>query len=199
MIDLHPSQIPNDLKKYFKPKGPGFILCNTIIWHKPNQMPSSAKDRFTNDFEKIFFFVKKPKGYYFKQQLEPYTKPLNRYGGNILKANGNSNWDTETKQNSYRNRKMRPNPNGRNMRTVWSINTSPFNGQHFATYPEELVIRMILAGCPENGLILDPFMGAGTTAIVAKKLNRNFTGFEINPKYKLLAENRLMNEVGLFL
>lgn len=177
----------------------GWILRNQIIWHKPNQMPSSAKDRFTVDFEKIFFFVKQSTGYYFEQQLEPYTKPLDRWGGDDLEANGNSTWDNGTGQTTYRNRNMRPNPDGKNMRTVWSINTQPFPEAHFATYPEKLVKRMIEAGCPENGLVLDPFMGAGTTAVVAKKLNRNYTGFELNPKYKLIAENRLIKEVGLFL
>ena len=177
----------------------GWILRNQIIWHKPNQMPSSATDRFTVDFEKIFFFVKQSTGYYFEQQLEPYTKPLDRWGGDDLEANGNSTWDNGTGQTTYRNRNMRPNPDGKNMRTVWSINTEPFPEAHFATYPEKLVKRMIEAGCPENGLVLDPFMGAGTTAVVAKKLNRNYTGFELNPKYKLIAENRLIKEVGLFL
>lgn len=177
----------------------GWILRNQIIWHKPNQMPSSATDRFTVDFEKIFFFVKQSTGYYFEQQLEPYTKPLDRWGGDDLEANGNSTWDNGTGQTTYRNRNMRPNPDGKNMRTVWSINTQPFPEAHFATYPEKLVKRMIEAGCPENGLVLDPFMGAGTTAVVAKKLNRNYTGFELNPKYKLIAENRLIKEVGLFL
>lgn len=177
----------------------GWILRNQIIWHKPNQMPQSATDRFTVDFEKIFFFVKQSTGYYFEQQLEPYTKPLDRWGGDDLEANGNSTWDNGTGQTTYRNRNMRPNPDGKNMRTVWSINTEPFPEAHFATYPEKLVKRMIEAGCPENGLVLDPFMGAGTTAVVAKKLNRNYTGFELNPKYKLIAENRLIKEVGLFL
>ena len=177
----------------------GWILRNQIIWHKPNQMPQSATDRFTVDFEKIFFFVKQSTGYYFEQQLEPYTKPLDRWGGDDLEANGNSTWDNGTGQTTYRNRNMRPNPDGKNMRTVWSINTEPFPEAHFATYPEKLVKRMIEAGCPENGLVLDPFMGAGTTAVVAKKLNRNYTGFELNPKYKLIAENRVIKEVGLFL
>jgi DNA modification methylase len=177
----------------------GWILRNQIIWHKPNQMPQSATDRFTVDFEKIFFFVKQSTGYYFEQQLEPYTKPLDRWGGDDLEANGNSTWDNGTGQTTYRNRNMRPNPDGKNMRTVWSINTEPFPEAHFATYPQKLVKRMIEAGCPENGLVLDPFMGAGTTAVVAKKLNRNYTGFELNPKYKLIAENRLIKEVGLFL
>ena len=177
----------------------GWILRNQIIWHKPNQMPQSATDRFTVDFEKIFFFVKQSTGYYFEQQLEPYTKPLDRWGGDDLEANGSSTWDNGTGQTTYRNRNMRPNPDGKNMRTVWSINTEPFPEAHFATYPEKLVKRMIEAGCPKNGLVLDPFMGAGTTAVVAKKLNRNYTGFELNPKYKLIAENRLIKEVGLFL
>jgi len=176
----------------------GWVLRNTIIWHKPNQMPSSATDRFTVDFEKIFFFVKQSTGYYFQQQLEPFTKPLDRWGGDDLEAKGKSTWDKGTGQTTYRNRNMRPNLDGKNMRTVWSINTDPFPEAHFATYPERLVKRMIEAGCPENGLVLDPFMGSGTTAVVAKKLNRNYTGFELNPDYKLIAENRMIKTVGLF-
>ena len=177
----------------------GWILRNQIIWHKPNQMPSSATDRFTVDFEKIFFFVKQPTDYYFEQQLEPYTKPLDRWGGDDLEAKGNSTWDEGTGQTTYRNRNMRPNPDGKNMRTVWSINTEPFPEAHFATYPELLVSRMIKAGCPKGGLVLDPFMGAGTTALVAKKLERNYTGFELNPEYLNIAENRLYKEIGMFL
>jgi DNA modification methylase len=176
----------------------GWILRNQIIWHKPNQMPSSATDRFTVDFEKIFFFVKQPMGYYFEQQLEPYTEPLDRWAGQMVRGNYKTKTDQFAVQ-ERNGRNMRPNPDGKNMRTVWSINTEPFPEAHFATYPEKLVKRMIEAGCPENGLVLDPFMGAGTTAVVAKKLNRNYTGFELNPKYKLIAENRLIKEVGLFL
>lgn len=177
----------------------GWILRNQIIWHKPNQMPQSATDRFTVDFEKIFFFVKKAKGYYFEQQLEAYTKPLDRWGGDILTANRSSAWDDGTNQNSYRNRNMRPNPAGRNKRTVWSVNTKPYHDAHFAVYPEELVATMIKAGCPENGIVLDPFMGSGTTAVVARKLNRNFVGIELNSEYIKLANKRLEQELGLFL
>jgi DNA modification methylase len=176
----------------------GWILRNQIIWHKPNQMPSSAKDRFTVDFEKIFFFVKEPMGYYFEQQFEPYTKPLDRWGGQIIRGD----YKTKTNQFSMQEREgrnMRPNPEGKNMRTVWSINTKPFSGAHFAVFPERLVERMIKSGCPEGGIVLDPFMGAGTTAVVAQKLNRNYTGFELNPTYKQMAEDRLIKEVGLFL
>jgi len=176
----------------------GWILRNQIIWHKPNQMPQSATDRFTVDFEKIFFFTKSTE-YYFEQQLDPYTKPLDRWGGDNLEANGNSTWDKGTGQASYRNRNMRPNPEGKNMRTVWSINTVAFPDAHFATFPEKLAERMILAGCPENGIVLDPFSGAGTVPLVSKKLNRNFCAFEINPKYITMSNNRIYNKLGMFL
>lgn len=88
---------------------------------------------------------------------------------------------------------MRPNPNGRNMRAVWSINTKPTKYAHFATYPEKLVERMIKAGCPKNGIVLDPFFGSGTTGVCARKLDRNFIGIELNEKYIEIASERLKN------
>jgi DNA modification methylase len=126
----------------------GWILRNEIIWHKPNCMPSSAEDRFTVDFEKVFFFVKSKK-YYFEQILEPYTAPLDRWGGDNLKADNESEWDKGTEQSTYRTRNMRPNEEGRNKRTVWSITTKGFSEAHFATYPEALVEPMIKSGCPQ--------------------------------------------------
>ena len=180
----------------------GWILRNQIIWHKPNQMPSSATDRFTVDFEKIFFFVKQSKGYYFEQQLEPYTEPLDRWAGQMIRGNYKSKTDQFAVQ-ERNGRDMRPNPEGKNMRTVWSTNTEPFPETHFATYPEKLVERMIKAGCPENGLVLDPFMGAGTTAVTtavtARKLNRNYIGIELNPEYIKIANRRLYEELGMWL
>lgn len=177
----------------------GWCLRNQIIWHKPNQMPQSATDRFTVDFEKIFFFTKKSIGYYFEQQLEPYTKPLDRWGGTDLDANGKSEWDKGTGQTSYRKRNMRPNEAGKNMRTVWSINTEPNGEAHFATYPQRLVERMIKAGCPENGIVIDPFFGSGTTGLYARKSNRNYIGFELNAEYVNIAEKRLHGELGMFI
>jgi site-specific DNA-methyltransferase (adenine-specific) len=176
----------------------GWCLRNQIIWHKPNQMPSSAKDRFTVDFEKVFFFVKQPTDYYFKQQLEPYTEPLDRWAGQMVRGN----YKTKTEQFAVQERNgrdMRPNPEGKNMRTVWSINTEPSTEAHFATYPQRLVERMLKAGCPENGIVLDPFFGSGTTGVYARKVNRNFVGIELNPEYVKIAENRLLKEIGMFL
>lgn len=176
----------------------GWCLRNQIIWHKPNQMPSSAKDRFTVDFEKVFFFVKHPTDYYFEQQLEPYTEPLDRWAGQMVRGD----YKTKTEQFAVQERKgrdMRPNPEGKNMRTVWSINTEPSTEAHFATYPQRLVERMLKSGCPENGIVLDPFFGSGTTGVYARKVNRNFVGIELNPEYVKIAENRLLKEIGMFL
>lgn len=86
-----------------------------------------------------------------------------------------------------------------NKRSVWTVTTKPFREAHFATFPEDLIVDCIKAGCPEGGIVLDPFMGAGTTALVAKKLNRNYVGFELNSDYIKIANDRLLKEIGLFL
>jgi site-specific DNA-methyltransferase (cytosine-N4-specific) len=140
----------------------GWRLRNEIIWHKPNVMPSSAADRFTVDFEKLFFFVKQPQ-YYFRQQFERLAP------GTAFK--------------------------GRNRRSVWSIPTRPFLEAHFAVFPEALIETPILAGCPEGGVVLDPFIGSGTTALVALRLRRRFVGIELNPAYVDLARQRIVDLV----
>jgi DNA modification methylase len=84
----------------------------------------------------------------------------------------------------------------RNKRSVWEINTQPFKEAHFAVFPEELIEPCIKAGCPETGIVLDPFIGSGTTGLVAKKQNKNFIGIELNPKYIKIANNRLYRELG---
>lgn len=165
----------------------GWILRNEIIWHKPNCMPASVKDRFTVDFEKIFFFVKK-KRYWFETQYEPHItgdrKMIN------YKANVPSSVSTRrhNEDRIYKN-----NPKGRNKRCVWRINTKPFKGAHFAVFPEELIETPLKAGCPIDGTVLDPFSGAGTTGVVAKKLGRNFIGIELNPEYVKMSEDRIAN------
>jgi site-specific DNA-methyltransferase (adenine-specific) len=156
----------------------GWILRNEIIWHKPNCMPSSADDRFTVDFEKIFFFVKN-KNYYFETQFEQATYTDSREG-------------LGRQEYENRNTKCGVVVNGkRNKRTVWKISTKGFSEAHFATFPEELIETPIMAGCPKDGLVLDPFSGAATTGVVAKKLNRKFIGIEINQNYIHIAEERL--------
>ena len=173
----------------------GWILRSEIIWQKPNAMPSSVRDRFTCDFEKVFFFSKK-KNYYFEQQLEPFVSPVNpardkgaeAYGqlalgnGKLIASAGVRNW--------YRK-------GGKNKRAVWTIPTAPSGVAHYATFPERLVETPILAGCPEGGIVLDPFMGAGTTTMVCGRLGRNFVGIELNPEYVEIAKRRIQQRTAM--
>ena len=86
-----------------------------------------------------------------------------------------------------------------NKRSVWTVTTKPYKEAHFATYPEKLIVPCIKAGCPEGGVVLDPFIGSGTTGVVARKLNRNYIGIELNTEYVKIAEKRLYKELGMFL
>lgn len=158
----------------------GWIVRQLLIWRKGNAMPSSVKDRFTQDFEQIFFFTKNKK-YYFKQQFEPQNNWVNSGGHNKYALAGLANGLNKTKLNKK----------GRNMRAVWDINTTPSREKHYAAYPKKLVARMVDAGCPQGGLVLDPFMGSGTTAIVARAMGRNYLGCELNPEYIKICNKRL--------
>lgn len=196
----------------------GWILRNQIIWHKPNQMPSSAADRFTVDFEKIFFFVKQQK-YYFEQQKEPSLTYENRPAGVVR----DKLYGYDSKQDKVRislgkksfskgqavGKGIAPSGNGtkdyyevpfeRNMRTVWSICTEPTSDNHFASYPQKLLEVPIKSGCPVGGIVLDPFFGSGTTGVYARKANRDYIGIELNEKYIDIANKKLHDELGMFL
>ncbi len=169
----------------------GWILRNTIIWYKPNCMPSSVKDRFTVDFEYIFFFSKNKK-YYFEQQLEPHN-PKYAYDWNKQNERKGVNYNLETKDRKTEGRKRSEffGEGGRNKRTVWKICPKPFKEAHFAVYPEELCETPIKAGCPEGGIVLDPFFGAGTTGLVALKQQKKYIGIELNKEYIEIAIKRL--------
>lgn len=180
----------------------GWILRNKIIWHKSNILPESVKDRFTNDYEEVFFFVKNEK-YYFEKQYEPYAeRTLNALKNGII-PNSYKYLEQEYMKNKPKSRMRNVKKDwltvvsemGRNMRTVWNIGTVGIKEAHFATFPEELVRRCILAGCPENGIVLDPFLGSGTTLKVAKKLNRNGIGIELNQEYIQIAKKRIGNDL----
>ena len=178
----------------------GWILRNTIIWHKPQCMPSSVKDRFTVDFEYIFFFSKQQR-YYFETQYEPHKSiSIKRMNAGF---NQNPDFDYEKRpEKNYKKYTLREkrggktnpdayNPKGRNKRTVWAINTKGFKEAHFAVYPEKLCETPIKAGCPVGGIILDPFFGAGTTGVVALKQSKKFIGIELNKEYIEIAKKRL--------
>jgi site-specific DNA-methyltransferase (cytosine-N4-specific) len=145
----------------------GWLLRNVLIWHKPNAVPESVTDRFTTDFEYLFFFAKS-RHYYFQQQFEPATDRGTRRGRDYV----------------------------RNKRCVWTIPTKGFAGNHFAVYPEALVETPIRACCPRGGLVLDPFLGTGTTAVVAQRLGRRWVGIELNREYVDMARRRLLHEGG---
>lgn len=175
----------------------GWILRNEIIWHKPNAMPQSIKDRFSVDFEKVFFFTKS-KQYYFEQQFEPLAlstaqDPRTIRGDFTLKR-PDRNFTGYASRGSGM---LRPNDAGRNKRTVWSVNTKGYSDAHFAVYPQALIRPMIAAGCPEDGVVLDPFLGSGTTALVARKMGRRYIGIELNAEYIKIAEKRLAQRVLL--
>lgn len=177
------------------------ILRNNIIWHKNNCMPSSATDRFTVDFENIMFFTKKKK-YYFEQQFEKSVDPESYLGKRPRKLprmyhddKKHFNQAGSYDENGIDRRAGKTYPN-RNMRTVWNINTSGSKDKHYAMYPEKLLVRMIEAGCPKGGLVLDPFGGSGTTGITAKKLQRNFINIELNPEYSEISERNFENKIG---
>lgn len=167
----------------------GWVLRNEIIWHKPACMPASVRDRFTMDFEKIFFFTKSQR-YDFTQQFEPYAPATIVRYKTPMTLNG--------KGEEYRRISGRPegmlkaDPRGRNMRCVWRVNYEPSHDAHFAMYPSRLIETPIKAGCPEGGIVLDPFMGSGTTAVVARRLGRKYIGFEPNPEYVAICNKRLI-------
>lgn len=164
----------------------GWYLRQDIIWAKGNPMPESVKDRCTKSHEYIFLLSKNKKYYYdYRAIKEPCISKSPAGNKNCLNAG------RITKEGwSYDPQKSIP-KDGKNKRDVWSVNTKPCKEAHFATYPDTLIEPCILAGCHKGGIVLDPFMGAGTTGIVAKRHNRNYVGIELNAEYINIANKRI--------
>lgn len=175
----------------------GWYLRQDIIWHKPNPMPESVKDRCTKAHEYIFLLSKSPK-YYFdneaiKEDSKYHGKDKRSDKGNIrYEGKRTSNKDSKAQQSF-----VTINPK-RNKRSVWTVTTKPFKGAHFATFPMDLIEPCVLAGCPENGTVLDPFGGSGTTGIVASNHNRKAVLIELNAEYIEIAKQRIQDQGGLF-
>ena len=182
----------------------GWYLRQDIIWHKPNPMPESVTDRCTKAHEYIFLMSKSAR-YYFDG--EAIKEPANYDGrkdtmnkGSEKYRNGfvpNQNPQSVAVKGHERWQRGENGEYLRNKRSVWTVTTKPFKGAHFATFPEDLILPCILAGCPKDGTVLDPFAGAGTTGVVCKKNNRNFIGIELNPEYVKMAEQRIDNTNGV--
>lgn len=165
----------------------GWYLRQDIIWHKPNPMPESVKDRCTKSHEYIFLLSKNPQYYFDNNSIrEPSSSKSEgiRFGGNKYGDNDDSKFATKS-GNVSKEYEMA------NKRSVWTVTTKPFVGAHFATFPTDLIEPCILAGSKPNDIIFDPFMGSGTTAAVAERLNRQYLGCELNKKYKSLQTERL--------
>jgi len=172
----------------------GWWLRSDIIWAKPNPMPESVTDRPTRSHEYIFLLTKSAKyfwdaeavreGFADERMGNPGTNGIRKYApGDRNDVGRPMAWNKGKEQG------------GRNLRSVWNIATAPFPEAHFATFPPALVEKCIKAGCPENGTILDPFMGSGTTCLVAANLGRNSIGIELKEEYVKIAEKRIFQGV----
>ena len=173
----------------------GWILRQDIIWHKPNPMPESVTDRCTKAHEYIFLLSKSPTYYYDHEAIKEPSK----YPKDDRKARSAI---SDKRMPTGLIAGVRPGSQTypfRNRRSVWTVTTKPYKGAHFATFPPDLIEPCILAGAPVAGVILDPFLGSGTTAMVAKKLGRSYIGIELNPKYIELARTRMGSQLTLSL
>ncbi len=162
----------------------GWYLRQDIIWHKPNPMPESIKDRCTKAHEYLFLLSKSPR-YYFDQEAirEQATK-----GFSGSEFNSGKTAEHQLGRSSDRDR---VDDGMRNKRSVWTVATASFKGAHFATFPPDLIRPCVLAGSPRGGVVLDPFGGAGTTALVAMQEGRQSVICELNAEYATLARQRL--------
>jgi DNA modification methylase len=168
----------------------GWYLRSEIVWHKPNPIPESAKDRPTSAHEMVYLFAKSPRYFYDAEAVkEPCTdvrsvgrrSAINGLGNGEL-ANGARFGGGET---------------GRNLRNVWTITPKPYKGAHFAVMPTELAETCIKAGCPEGGVVLDPFAGVGTTGVAAVRLKRNSIGIELSSEHAKAARERIEREIPM--
>ena len=168
----------------------GWWLRSDIIWHKPNPMPESVTDRPTKSHEHLFLLAKSERYYYDAAAIAEQSE----YGGQQLGIVRGRKVRAEAMGRSPSGNEVpgadAMSPDRRNRRDVWSIPTTPFPGAHFATFPPELIKPCILAGSPEGGVVLDPFLGSGTTAMVAKSLGRRAVGIDLNAEYLEMAKRR---------
>lgn len=208
----------------FALRSSGWYLRQDIIWHKPNPMPESVTDRCTKSHEYIFLLSKSAKYYYDADAIKTVISDAsvqrlmqdveNQNGSDRVPGKTNGRMKAVIKGYEHRgtgDKKLNGHSgnfdsNGNligdgmaNKKSVWTVTTRPYSEAHFATFPERLIIDCIKAGCPEGGIVLDPFMGAFTTALVSKKLNRHYVGFELNPEYIKIGNKRLHSELGMFI
>ena len=203
----------------------GWHLRNEIIWSKPNPQPISSKDRFWGNHEKFFWFVKDVKKYYFNRDpiLVPQAEISIRrmFSKNNMDKRKDFNASSKEgfaissssqdkhyarmreemgidKEFNYEELVKSGKCPTRPEFDTWDIPSVTYKGAHFAVYPPELIEKPILSCCPEQGIVIDPFMGSGTTGEVAKLNNRRYIGLELNPEYAILANERISKVGGIF-
>jgi DNA modification methylase len=180
----------------------GWYLRQDIIWHKPNPMPESVTDRCTKAHEYVFLLSKSARYFYDADAIAETAiySGITGMDGSGFKPpqdfNGKHSGGSETLP--PRKRVEGQDAGTRNTRSVWTIATQPFKEAHFATFPPDLAERCIKAGCPVGGTVLDPFGGAGTTGLVADRLQRNAVLIELNPAYADIARRRIEGDAPLF-
>ncbi len=200
----------------FSLRADGWYLRDDIIWVKPNPMPESVRDRCTKSYEHIFMLSKSPHYYFDGEAIsEPTADSTTRrllqnidHQSGSSRAYGKTNGNMKAAAPRYGGKKYTATPDKfnrtksggiyeyrprRNKRNVWTVTTKPYKGAHFATYPPDLIEPCILAGSRKGGIVLDPFLGSGTTAAVAEQLGREYIGIELNADNEPLIRERLAN------
>ena len=174
----------------FALRADGWYLRQDIIWHKPNPMPESVQDRCTKSHEYIFLLSKSPKYYYDIDAIKEEAANAGNLSDSFKLRQGNANYQVQS-DNEGSDKKIY---DLKNKRSVWTVTTKPYDGAHFAVFPADLIEPCILAGAPVGGIVLDPFMGSGTTAQVAQNLGRQYLGCELNKDYESLQNKRLAQQ-----
>lgn len=187
----------------------GWYLRQDIIWHKPNPMPESVRDRCTKAHEYLFLLSKGPRYHFDSEAMREAA--VSGDCGPRYEGRGQHAASKRSKRNSFARKTATTPPPGampqhradredvdysvtRNRRSVWTVATRSFKGAHFATFPPALIEPCVLAGCPIGGTVLDPFGGAGTTGLVAQRHGRNAVLCELNPEYAAMAEARIRSD-----
>ena len=184
----------------------GWYLRQDIIWHKPNPMPESVRDRCTKAHEYVFMLSKSARYFYDADAISETAVSGTDMG--LLRGKGCGGDDADKvawharsiadRQAAGVDSRTANESGTRNARSVWTITTKPYSGAHFATFPPELPERCIKAGCPVGGTVLDPFFGAGTTGLVAARMGLSCIGIELNPEYAEIARKRIFEDNPLF-
>ena len=176
----------------------GWYLRSDIIWHKPNCLPNSMKDRPVNCYEHVFLLAKSKKYHfdYTALQVPMAESSKARYRRGFYASKYAEGAPGQPSQTINQPRPGEEAPAMRRGRDIWTIGTNNYRAAHFATFPVELVKPCLLAGCPEGGIVLDPFFGAGTTGVAALMLGRQYIGIELNPDFCEIARKRILERSG---